>query len=89
VVAGPEAEVAELESLTVTELKHRVLAHINRPLPEDVARSNENLASLETQKVGFANESQRDANMMRLICLLTMAYSPATFVSVSSPDTSG
>jgi hypothetical protein len=90
VVAGPEAEVAELESLTVTELKHRVLAHVNRPLPEDVARSNENLASLDTQiMVDFANESQRDAKMIRLISFIMTVYLPATLFSVSSLDTSG
>ena len=83
VVPGPEDELAELESLTVTELKHRMLAYTNERAE---AQMHSNLALRKGSSImkEIGESSQNETISMRLVSAITMLYLPATFISVRS-----
>ena len=85
VVPGPESELLELEALTTTELKHRMLAYTNQlALAEAQTNLDSKLRKRLSDMMEIGVVSQNDTISMRVVSLVTLFYLPASFVSVSS-----
>ena len=85
VVPGLDGELLNLESLTVTELKHRILAYNDElALAEARMKSDSKLRKGLSDMIEIGVVSQKEAVSMRVVSVITMLYLPATFVSVSS-----
>lgn len=82
VVPGPEGELAELESLTVTELKHRMLNEL--ALAEARMYSDSKLRKGLSDIKEISRASGNETVSMRVVSFVTLFCLPATFISVSS-----
>lgn len=80
-VTGLDPAIAEVESLTMTELKHRLLAYTHGYDP-----NNTTTGDLERHMLAIAKESERDSQTARVLTLVTLLFLPASFVSVSVPN---
>jgi hypothetical protein len=87
VVPKPDFAIAEVESLTLTELKHRPLTYIQGHLPEEAIIGD--YPSIQRDSLVLSTESPKDVATIRLFSLLTLIYLPATFVAVSLLDPYG
>jgi hypothetical protein len=80
----PDSAIAEVESLTLAELKHRPLVYTQGHLPEEAMTGD--YPSIQRDSLVLSTESPKDVATTRVLSLLTLIYLPATFVAVSLLD---